>query len=171
MLTSKRILNLFKKLNTSLAAQGEIGEIGIVGGAVMCLVYNAREATRDVDAIFEPKSIIYKLAAQIAVEEDLPDNWLNDAAKGFIQAGFSKQDVLNLSNLRVWSPEPRYLLAMKCLSARWDTSDRDDVIFLIDFLKIREPSQVFELIEGYYPKNIIPTKTKFFIEEVLSQAK
>ena len=167
MLSRKRILELFEKLNAALATKGEVGEIGIVGGAVMCLVYESRNATKDVDAIFEPAAIIRELAAQIALEEDLPPDWINDAAKGFIQTGFAKHEVVNFPNLRVWAPEPRYMLAMKCISARWDTSDRDDVIFLLKFLNIRDPDQVFNIVEGFYPKNIIPAKTKFLIEEVL----
>jgi len=59
MLTRERITQLLEKLNTLLAERGELGEIGLVGGAVMCLVYNARVATKDVDAIFEPASIAH----------------------------------------------------------------------------------------------------------------
>lgn len=167
MLTKERIENLLRKLNTLLAERGEIGEIGLVGGAVMCLVYNARAATKDVDAIFEPASIIRELAARIAAAESIPPDWLNDAAKGFILPGFERQEVLNLSNLRVWAPEPRYMLAMKCISARWDTSDRDDVIFLIKFLELTKPQDVFEIIESYYPHDKITPKTQFLIEELL----
>ncbi|MCO6431015.1 MAG: hypothetical protein J5J00_09155 [Deltaproteobacteria bacterium] len=168
MLTSKQIKDLFEKLNSRLAQDGEFGEIGIVGGAVMCLVYNARQATKDVDAVFEPANKIRKIAAQIAEEDNLPEDWLNDGAKGFIQAGFNRQEVLELSNLRVWAPEPSYMLAMKCISARWDSKDREDVEFLIDLLRIKKVDRVFEIIEGFYPKQIIAAKTKFFLEELLS---
>jgi hypothetical protein len=167
MLSREKIFYLFERVNAELQKRGEIGEIGIVGGAVMCVVYNARAATRDVDAIFEPASVIRKIAALIAEDQGLAPDWLNDGAKNFIQPGFVRQEVLSLSNLRVWAPEARYMLAMKCMSARWDTSDRDDVIFLVDFLKIESPQKVFEIIEDYYPKNQIPPKTRFFIEELL----
>jgi hypothetical protein len=40
MLTKERIRSLFGVLNDLLRERGEIGEIGLVGGAVMCLVYN-----------------------------------------------------------------------------------------------------------------------------------
>jgi hypothetical protein len=125
-------------------------------------------ATKDVDAVFEPSSVIRELASQIAQGEDLPPDWLNDAAKGFILPGFAKQEVMTMSHLRVWAPEPRYMLAMKCISARWDTSDRDDVIFLIKELKLKKPAEVFEILESYYPHNRIPPKTQFFIEELFS---
>lgn len=166
MLSRERIERLFRLLNEALRARGEVGEVGIVGGAVMCLVYQAREATRDVDGIFEPSTLIRKLVSQIGEEQGVGEDWLNDGAKGYIRPGFDRQDVLNLSNLRVWAPDARYMLAMKCISARWDSNDRDDVIFLIRHLEMKKPKEVFTLIEKYYPKNQIPPKTRFLIEEL-----
>src|SRR5262245_13447297 len=127
MLTAERIRELFAMLNEAVGRRGETAEVGIVGGAVMCLVFNARQATRDVDAIFKPAALVRKLVAQIGEAEGLPPDWLNDAAKGFMQDNFARQGVLELEHLRVWAPEPKYMLAMKCISARWDSSDRDDV--------------------------------------------
>ena len=171
MLTAKMITELMLQLNDYLKEDGEMGEVGIIGGAVMCLVYNARQATRDVDAIFKPTQVIRRLVEKIGKDTGLGPNWLNDAAKGYVQGEFRKDSVLHLSNLRIWAPEPRYMLAMKCLSARWDTWDRDDVTFLIRHLKFNQPKDVFDVIEAFYPKRLIPPKTKFFIEELFQQMK
>ncbi len=166
MLDEAEILELFSVLNEKLKAKDEIAEVGIVGGAVMCLVFHARKATRDIDAIFKPTHVVRKLVSQIANERGIASDWLNDAAKRYIHGNFERQDVINLSNLRVWAPEPRYMLAMKCISARWDSSDKDDVIFLIKFLKLKNAKAVFKIIEHYYPKNQIPPKTQFLVEEL-----
>lgn len=166
MLTREQIEKLFHKLNTKLKGKGEKAEIGIVGGTVMCLVFNARKATKDVDAIFEPTKIVRQLAREIAEEESIGVDWLNDGAKAYIQGHFQKDEVLNLSNLRVWSPVAEYMLAMKCISARWDTNDKDDVIFLIKHLGLKKSNEVFNIIEKYYNKNQIPSKTQFLIEEI-----
>jgi hypothetical protein len=168
VLTADEIMESFVALNDELHKEGQKGEIGIVGGAVMCLVYNARKATRDVDAVFEPSQIIRRAAEKIAKERGLPRDWLNDGAKGYLVANFKRKNIATLSNLVIWAPEPRYMLAMKCISARWDTSDRDDVIFLTKMLKIRDASSVFTIIQDYYPKSQIPAKTQFFIEELFS---
>ncbi|HMO19140.1 MAG TPA: DUF6036 family nucleotidyltransferase [Oligoflexia bacterium] len=167
MLKKEKILELFEILSNKLESRGEKGEVGIVGGAVMCLVFNARASTKDVDAIFKPTKLIRELVSEIAIEENLPNDWLNDGAKGFLQPNFISNDVINLPNLRVWAPDAKYMLAMKCLSARWDSNDRDDVIFLIKFLKLKNAEEVFKIIEHYYPKKSIPPKTKFFIEEIM----
>ena len=166
MLSKDEILKLFADLNGVLRQSGQKGEIGIVGGAVMCLVFNARNATRDVDAIFEPSQVIRRAAAQIAKDHGLSEDWLNDAAKGFLVEGFRREVVETYSNLLIWAPEAQYMLAMKCMSARWETSDKDDVIFLIKHLGLKNVHAVFEIIETYYPKKLIPAKTQFFIEEL-----
>ena len=166
MLSADKMIHLFNKLNLHLKQQGEKGEIGIVGGAVMCLVYNARASTKDVDAVFEPTAMIRKLVAKISLEEGLPDDWLNDAAKAYIRPGFIQEDVISLSHLKVWAPDARYMLAMKCISARFDTSDGDDIKFLIKFIGLSSPQSVFEIIQDYYPKNQVESKTQFFIEEL-----
>lgn len=166
MLTAEQILELFHALNAELAKQDDTAEVGIIGGAVMCLVFHTRASTRDVDAIFRPADLVRKLAARIGDERGLPPDWLNDAAKGFVQGAIPQRDILNLSNLRVWAPDAKYMLAMKCMSARWDTSDRDDVVFLARHLALRAAREVFDIIEHYYPRKQIPPKTQFFIEEL-----
>lgn len=169
MLTRENIRSLLGMLNDELAQAGEIGEVGIVGGAAMCIVYNARESTKDIDGVFEPTAVIRKLVKKIAERERLPPDWLNDAVKGYLEGEFQRQAVLSLSHLRVWTPEPRYMLAMKCLSARWDSHDREDVIHLLKLLKLKTPKKIFAIIEGYYPKAKIPAKTQFFIEEIVEK--
>lgn len=168
MLKRDEILKYFSELNDILRKDSQLGEIGIVGGAAMCLVYKSRASTRDVDAIFEPSSVIRDAAARVGTKYKLPKDWLNDGAKGFLAENFKREVFLNLSNLSVWAPETSYMLAMKCISARWDSLDKDDVIFLMNQLKIKTAEEVFQLIESYYPKNLIPPKTQFFIEEILS---
>ncbi len=167
MLSRDQILSYLAEINEELRKLDQKGEIGIIGGAVMCIVFNARASTRDIDAIFEPTQSIRQAAAKIAKRHKLTDDWLNDAAKGFLVEGFKKNIVSQFSHLTVWAPEARYMLAMKCLSARWDTHDKEDVIFLLKFLKITAAEKVFEIIEEYYPKNQIAPKTRFFIEEIL----
>ncbi len=123
MLDSKAILRLFSALNDELRGMGVRGEIGICGGAVMCLVFNARESTKDVDAIFHPTREIRYASKAVADRLGVPEDWLNDAAKGYFLSQPPVHDVVELSNLRVWAPQADYMLAMKCVSARFDSHD------------------------------------------------
>lgn len=47
----------------------------IVGGAAMALAYSNRRITKDIDAVFEPKAMIYESAAKVAEQLGLPDDW------------------------------------------------------------------------------------------------
>ena len=167
MLTSEMIENLLKELNAELCKNSIIGELGICGGAVMCLVFKTRCATKDIDGIFAPAEEIRKAIANVAERMNVSSDWLNDVAKGFFPGNPPKEDVVSYSNLRVWAPIPEYMLAMKCISARYDSYDKADLIFLINHLKLKSAASVFEIIMKYYPAREIPVKTKFFVEELL----
>ena len=167
MLTEEQILELLGKLDEELAARDVVGEVGLCGGAVMCLVFKARPSTKDVDAIFEPTREIREAALAVAERMGVPHDWLNDAAKGFFLSDPPRLPVLELGNLRVWAPIPEYMLAMKCASARFDTHDRDDVAFLIRHLGLESPDVVLDVISRYYPRERIPAKAQFLVEELL----
>lgn len=138
------------------------------GGAVMCLVFDARPSTKDVDAVFYPAEVIRKVAMEIADEYELAEDWLNDGVKGFL-VDHPQQVFLNLSNLVVMVAESEYMLAMKSLSARIDGTDSKDIEFLVKALNIRSVEEVFNVIEKYYPRKNIKPATQFFLEELFNE--
>lgn len=166
MLTSSQIKKLFHDLNEFLKQEDVKGEVGICGGAVMCLVFKARASTKDVDAIFEPSQVIRKAAEKVARKNHLEKGWLNDAAKSYFHADPPRENVLDFSHLKVWAPRADYMLAMKCIAARYDTHDQKDVVYLIEYLNLKRVEDVFKVIEKYYPRHQIPSKTQFLIEEI-----
>ena len=68
--------------------------------------------------------------------------------------------------LKVYVPEPDYLLAMKTLAARVETSDKDDIVFLLKLLKLQTANEVLAILEKYYPRQRIKPATQFFVEEL-----
>lgn len=167
MLDEAKIIALLEALNEELRKKDVRGEIGLCGGAVMCLVFHARKATRDVDAIFQPTGEIRAAAKRVAEAHQVDPHWLNDAVKGFFLTQPPRESVLELSHLSVWAPSAEYMLAMKCVSARYDTHDLDDVKFLLQQLKIDHTEKAYGIIEKYYPQQQIPPKTQFLLEELL----
>jgi len=162
------IIKYLHALNEKLQRQNVKGEICLYGGAVMCLVYDARPSTKDVDAIFQPTEIIREAAKEIANEYELVDDWLNDGVKGFL-VDHPRKVFLNLSHLVVMVADQEYMLAMKSLSARIDGTDSKDIEFLINKLKIKTVEEVFNIIDKYYPRRIIKPATQFFLEEVFDE--
>ncbi len=98
------IIKYLNLLNQKLRHKNVKGEICLYGGAVMCLVFDARPSTKDVDAVFQPAEIIRRAAKEISTEYELADDWLNDGVKGFL-VDHPKKVFLNLSNLVVMAAD------------------------------------------------------------------
>ena len=167
---SKRDIDvLFSRLNQELARRSITGEVYVVGGAVMCLVFDARASTRDIDAFFRPAREVREAAQAIATAAGLPGDWLNDAVKAYLSDHEDFQPYLELSNLHVLTASPEYLLAMKCLAMRLGEGfrDEDDVRFLLRILNLTDYQKALEVITGYYPRERFPQKTLYALEELL----
>ncbi len=163
-----QIRMLLKEVERELASTRVKGEICLYGGAVMCLAYNARPSTKDVDAVFRPAGIIRDAAKKVAGRHGLDEDWLNDGVKGFT-VSHPRKVLFDWPNLKIYIADPEYLLAMKSMSARADGMDRRDVLFLIDELNIGSSGEVFGIIEKYYPRRQIRPATQFFIEEMFDK--
>jgi len=167
-MTAEEITQYLHELNDELRLLNIKGEVSLFGGAVMCLAFKARPATKDVDAIFEPVREIRNAANRIAERHDLNIGWLNLAVKMFV-VEHERSVLFDLSNLKVFIPDGRYLFAMKVLAARADTSDLDDIRFLSDRLGIKTIQQAAEIVENYYPNKKIKPETVFLLEEILAE--
>jgi hypothetical protein len=168
VLRKQQIQEYLHALAEELSKSGVKGELCLYGGAVMCLAYDARPATKDVDAVFVPTQQIRDAARKVADIYQLPEDWLNDAVKGFV-VSHPRRILLDLPSLQVFIPEPDYLLAMKTLSARVDATDKTDVLFLIGKMGLRTPQDVFRILAKYYPNEQIKPATQYFIEELFQR--
>jgi hypothetical protein len=170
MLTGQRIRELFASLNEELARRHVLGEAYLAGGAVMCLVFQSRPATKDIDAMLVPAAEMRAAAHAVAAREGLSDDWLNDAVKGFFSE-YGAFDVFEeLSNLRIYVPHPGYLLAMKCLALRLgeEFQDLGDVAILIRELGLTTLAETESILGQYYDLARYPAKTRYVLEELMS---
>lgn len=168
----EEILKNFELINEELKLMNMYGEILITGGASMCLVFSARSATKDIDAVYEPKTIINDIAAKIALQKKMPESWLNDSVKGFMNAKAyeKKMSLKSYSNLKLYSVLPEYLLAMKLMSSRMESeTDIKDIIFLMNYLKINTTEKANKVIESAFKTEHILPKTRYVIEECLEK--
>jgi hypothetical protein len=170
--SKEELEKMLSLLNEQLQRNGVTGEICIVDGAAMMLAFGSRESTRDIDALVMAPASIRTAAAQLAEAHGLPSNRLNDGAKGFASGQSTEmKEVLKFSHLRVVAPSAEYILVMKCLAARvgLDEHDKEDTKFLIKRIGLRSANAVLEIVEKYYPKERIPAKTQYFIQEVCDE--
>jgi hypothetical protein len=170
VLTKADIGRLFRLLNDELDRVGVEGELYVMGGAVMCLAFDARPATQDVDAYFEPSASVREAAARVAVQAGAPALWLNDAIKGYLSPQGDFVPYLELPSLRVFVAQPEYLLAMKCAAMRLgeEFHDLDDVRYLLRYLNITDAEQALEIVGRYFDESHLMPKTRLALEELLS---
>jgi hypothetical protein len=170
-LTKEDIRRLFELLDAELAAENADGELYLVGGAVMCLALDARDATRDVDAFLRPAMVVREAARRVAARAGVPDTWLNDAVKGFLSPRGSFDPYLQLPHLRVYVAPPPYLLAMKCAALRLgeEFHDLDDVRFLLRLLDITTVEEALAVVTRYFDEDQLQPKTRLALEELLGK--
>ena len=169
MLTAARIRELLGAINAELAKDSIRGEIYLAGGVVMCLVFHAREATKDIDALLVPAAELRRAAQRVGEREGLPDGWFNDAVKGFFSVTGRFEVYQEFSHLRVFVPHPEYLLAMKCLAMRLgeEYRDREDVAVLLKALGIQRAEDAELALARYYPLDRYPVRARYVLEDLL----
>lgn len=169
-LTKTAIHKLFRALDDELATRKVRGDVYVVGGAVMCMVFDARESTVDVDALFKPTAELRAAAKRVAKSHDVDERWLNDAAKGLLSPEGVFAPYLQLDNLTVFAAQADYLLAMKCLAMRLgpEFHDESDIRYLLRYLNIETYKQAIEVIARFYPIDRFPQKTLYALQELLS---
>lgn len=161
---------LFEELSEGLAQRGVTAQLFVIGGAAMALAYDSDRFTRDVDAVFEPTDVIRDLTARIAACHGLQDDWINDAAKGYLPS----QDpdactVFETDNLLVQVASVEYLLALKLYSGR-AARDMDDAVNLWNRAGYTKAQQGTALLERTYPERLLLPRHRFVVEDIATRA-
>lgn len=165
LLDRAAIVEALTRLNRQLEVRGQRADLFLVGGAVMCLVHQARPATKDVDAWFTEPQVVREAARAVAAEMGLDEDWLNDAAKAFVPPNAGYETWQALSHLSVSTVDARTLLAMKCAAAR-SSADAADIRFLANLLGLRSAEEILQVVLAYFPANRLPVRVRLLLEEM-----
>ena len=169
-LSAERLCDLLTALSEALGERGQRAFLFVVGGAAMALAYDGQRATRDIDAVFQPAPLVRELAARIGRETGLEDDWLNDAAKGFLPGDdASPRTVLDTEHLLVQVASPEYLLAMKIHSGR-DERDINDAVRLYNIVGYTGADQLIDLLERTYPPRLLLPRHQYIAYDVAERA-
>jgi hypothetical protein len=151
-----------------LERRGIAAKLYIVGGAVMVLEHNSRDATFDVDGDFCPRDAVTEVAADIARLQRLPDDWLNAAANGFIPI-FKSPDwrpLYHFGSLEIVAADNRTMLAMKIRASRGQR-DEPDIALLLKRCDIGSVDEAFALYDEYFPEDPAPERARRILNHLL----
>lgn len=155
-----------RAVGVELTTQGLIGEIVLAGGAFMTLVLRSREATVDVDAYFDPETseAIRAAALKVARQHGLPDDWLNDAVKGFFASPPLVTRWAEYPGLRVDALTPAYMFAMKAVAGR--PQDLSDLEVLAKLLGVMSSSDALAIVTAHVPERLLTPRVRYLLEEL-----
>ena len=134
-ISKQEAITALTRLGEIAAAQGETIELLLVGGGAMVLLFDARDSTKDLDvAIISPADAARTrgLAREVATELSLPEDWLNDAAKGFLVGNSVGREAFASTGITVRTPATEQLLARKLCAWRDDVDIADARRLLIE---------------------------------------
>lgn len=166
------------RMGEIIKKDGMAVDIGIFGGSAIALKWEFRNSTRDVDIVISgDHGYLRGVASTVAKETGLPDDWMNDAVKGFVSDhgemdGYAEFVNSEHRGLRVFVPTAKYLLAMKCMAMRIDDPEGHDVTDIKNLIGIAEISsgdELCELVESFYPKRMIQQKVYYGIQRIMEE--
>jgi len=164
------IEELLQALDSELRRRGSVADLYVVGGAAIAMSFDATRTTRDMDAVFAPTADVRSAAAEVASAFGLPEDWLNDAVKGFVPpiADHGEQVVFESANLRVCVASAEHLLAMKIAASRVE-QDRGDLSLLLGILGITTVDDALDAAQRCLGANYpIPPRAQYLLADVLA---
>ncbi len=173
-----RLTQALRRLGALAREQKVTLELSLYGGAVFTLVYGSRDATRDVDAVVRPSEIAKTLAARVAGELGLPDDWLNDDVKHFLAEKEAKRQLTGTDfgeGLRVSVPTAAYLLAMKLRACRPPlpgyAGDYGDIRFLVQKMEINSVKAAEAIHDKFFPDDALSDSAREVVKDAIRKPK
>lgn len=154
-------------------------QLCVFGGAAMMLAYDARDVTKDVDAILLPREAGQRIASMVAAELNLSDDWLNDEVGMFLSHSdeaktieFTLPDV-SRSGLKITRPTAKYLLALKVNACRKQIGsykgDEDDIKVLLRITKVGSVEEIEDVVNRFFPDTVIPVEDRLLLNAILKE--
>ncbi len=176
-LTKNEIEAALNRISELAAADGVRLEMTLYGGALMLLAYDARDVTKDVDAIIHPPEVGRRLVARVARERGLSEDWLNDNVRQFVSSKEAKNELalpnVSRAGLHITRPTAKYLLAMKVMASRKPlpgyAGDYHDIEILLRITKIKTVEEVQKIVDAFFPDTVLPDTARLALTEILEK--
>lgn len=155
-MTAAIVQSLLQELAQSLDDAGITAGVRVVGGAALAVLDVQRRATSDVDAVIVPAGVASGIIQEMAMEHDLPTDWLNDAALAYIPLVGTEDwvEVYRRGQVIVSIGSTPMLLAMKLLANR-GVRDSVDIEFLLEACEVTCLQDAQEIYERYHAQELL----------------
>ncbi|MBT8489348.1 MAG: hypothetical protein HKN72_04645 [Gemmatimonadetes bacterium] len=139
---------LLLRFDRGLADQRIEMELCVVGGAVITLNFARAPRTRRPRALFASSGAALAARRHAAERAGVALDRLEEAARTVVTG---QAAAFEGERLRVFSPPPDYVLAMKCAALRFvpEGGVEDDIRYLLRFLGVRDPAAAVDVVSGY----------------------
>lgn len=149
-----------------LSAAGAQAKIILIGGAALSFYYDRGQGTPDIDAALYPTDEVMSVAREIAEDDNLEPDWLNNAAIGFLpHQEISAGTIIQKGDVRVEIATAEVLLAMKLRACR--QKDLPDLAFLLRRCDVRSVEEATEWLRRYYPEEEMSEPDKVIVKRAL----
>lgn len=167
--TKELFLEILQVLDEKLGENRLNLTLNIYGGTVMMACFDARPATKDIDALFDTSPQINTILLDIAETFGLDKDWINQDIKEPLK--YLKEEdlkeIYSFKNLKVFAPTAEQMLAMKLLSARPEPyRDFADTEYLIEFLNLETLEEVLDIFNKYVGRRYLGDRQKMFLNYV-----
>ncbi len=169
MFDRRALLELLGELGDRLSRRGVRANVYIIGGAAISLSFDARRATRDIDAVvLSGHTALMEEVRAIARARGLPTTWLNEQAAMYVarQVDPRPAAVFDHANLTVAAASAEHLLAMKLAASRG--SDVSDIKLLLDACDCTRVDQARAIFQRVFDGQNLPDKALLIIEDLLT---
>ena len=169
MLTRSEAEGALRDLVSRLDERRCRATIYIVGGTALMLGFDARQSTRDVDAVVTPRDRVLAVAAEIAERRNLPDDWLSTNAASFVppHPEDPRRTILfEKGGVRVEIASAEMLLAMKIRASR-GRQDIDDIRLLLRLTATHTVADAVGIYEHFYEEDEIKPRAVTILHELL----
>ncbi len=174
-LDKNRLIQALRRLGELAVADGIELELSLYGGAVFTLVYGSRDSTKDVDALIRPAEEGHRLSRQVAIEQGLPEDWINADVAQFLSEQEAQRKLPSETfgpGLSVTVPTAGYLLALKLRACRPPlpgySGDAPDIRFLIGKIMPVSLADVEALFGRFFPHDTLSERAREIVETTLS---
>lgn len=177
---SKEVLvNALKRMSEIAEAEGIQLQLCVFGGAAMMLAYDARDVTKDVDAILLPREAGQRIASRVATELNLSDDWLNEEVGMFLSHALEAKTIeldipeISRAGLKITRPTAKYLLALKVNACRKQIGsykgDAEDIKVLLRITKVESVEEIEGIVNRFFPDTVIPVEDRLFLKAILKE--